>query len=459
MWQRVAESVISRRVFPLFAWGLAFHSLIIAALYGLFRLPEGLVRQIAAWKEILLAIVLAIVCIRAVIGKSEKTQVTWADFWILALFLTAICYLFTANPLLNAELPVQAQVMGVRDAVYFMLIYFVGRATPDLIESESGARRLFMLILVTCIIGIVERIFVSPEMLVAVGVASYFQDFLGVSAFTTGNEYGLPLNYWTFIAGRPFRRAGSVYLSGQGFAVPFLLFFPIATSYVFWRAKRIPMQVFGYLIICTALLMTLTRMTIMISVIQLVLFVVLMKRPEWAVAGISVMGLLFVAAFIMIPGFPTFIWQTLSWQEGSSVSHMNDWLRGATAFFERPWGWGLGTADQTAVRAGLKYITGDNLFLKYGVEMGVVGLLLLILVLHSIGQTGLTLFRSAQDESRQRMGIVLWLATVGIAINGITAVVFNSITLGWMYFWIAGSGVTAAQSLLRSRNVRESDDA
>lgn len=454
----MAESVLSRRVFPIFAWGLAFHSLIIAALYGLFRLPEGLVRQIAAWKEVLLAIVLAIVCIRAVIGKSEKTQVTWADFWILALFLTAICYLFTANPLLNAALPVQAQVMGVRDAVYFMLIYFVGRATPELIESESGARRLFMLILVTCIIGIIERIFVSPEMLVAVGVASYFQDFLGVSAFTTGNEYGLPLNYWTFIAGRPFRRAGSVYLSGQGFAVPFLLFFPIATSYVFWRAKRIPMQVFGYLIICTALLLTLTRMTIMIAAIQLVLFVVLMKRPEWAVAGISVMGLLFVAAFIMIPGFPTFVWQTLSWQEGSSVSHMNDWLRGATAFFERPWGWGLGTADQTAVRAGLKYITGDNLFLKYGVEMGVVGLLLLILVLYSIGQTGLTLFRSAQDESSQRMGIVLWLASVGIAINGITAVVFNSITLGWIYFWIAGSGVTAAQSLLRSGNVRESDD-
>ncbi len=140
------------------------------------------------------------------------------------------------------------------------------------------------------------------------------------------------------------------------------------------------------------------------------------------------------------------------------MSHLNDWLRGATAFFERPWGWGLGTADQTAVRAGLKYIAGDNLFLKYGVEMGVAGLLLLILVLYSIGQTGLTLLRSAQDESRQRMGIVLWLASVGIAINGITAVVFNSITLGWVYFWIAGSGVTALQSLLRSGNTRGSDD-
>jgi hypothetical protein len=331
-----------------------------------------------------------------------------------------------------------------------MLIYFVGRSTPELIESENGARRLFILVVVTCVIGILERILVSPEMLVALGVASYFQNFLGVSAFTTGNEYGLPLNYWTFIAGRPFRRAGSVYLSGQGFAVPFLLFFPLATSYVFWRAKKIPLHVFAYALVCIALLMTLTRMTILIAIIQLVLFVLLMKRPEWAVAGISILGLVFVGAFVLIPGFPTFVWQTLSWQEGSSVSHVNDWLRGASAFFERPWGWGLGTADQTAVRAGLQYITGDNLFLKYGVEMGAIGLLLLIMVLYTLGQTGLRLFRYAEDESRRRMGIVIWLTSIGIAINGITAVVFNSITLGWLFFWIAGAGVSAAQSLMRS---------
>lgn len=406
----------------------------------------------------LLAILLVAVVFRAISGRREKTEVAWTDFWVLALFFTAIIYLLTANPFFNAELPIEAQLMGVRDAVYFMLIYFVGRATPEVVESEAGARRLFYLVVATCIIGIIERLVVSPEMLVALGVASYFQNFLGVSAFTTGNEYGLPLNYWTFIAGRPFRRAGSVYLSGQGFAVPFLLFFPLATSYVFWRVKRIPLQVFAYLIICTALLMTLTRMTILIAFIQLVLFVILMKRPEWAVAGVSMLGLVFVAAFILIPGFPTFVWQTLSWQEGSSVSHMNDWLRGAAAFFERPWGWGLGTADQTAVRAGLKYIAGDNLFLKYGIEMGVIGLLLLILVLYSIGQTGFKLFQYAEDDARRRMGIVIWLTSIGIAINGVTAVVFNSITLGWLFFWIAGAGVSAAQTLMR-RPVNRADTA
>jgi hypothetical protein len=45
------------------------------------------------------------------------------------------------------------------------------------------------------------------------------------------------------------------------------------------------------------------------------------------------------------------------------------------------------------------------------------------------------------------MGITIWLATIGILINGMTAVVFNSITLGWLYFWLAGSVVTRAQQV------------
>jgi hypothetical protein len=43
------------------------------------------------------------------------------------------------------------------------------------------------------------------------------------------------------------------------------------------------------------------------------------------------------------------------------------------------------------------------------------------------------------------MGMTLWLAAVGIAINGITAVVFNSITLGWLFFWLAGAVVTVSE--------------
>lgn len=441
------RSFLSRTVFPLFAWGLVFHSLMIAVLFGALGLPENVARAIAAWKEVGLAILIVVVILRSLTGHGPRNAIAWPDLWIGALMATAILFLLTENLWLRFNLPAAAEFLGIRDAVFFMLAYFVGRATPELASDEKTMRGLFVLLLVTCIIGIVERLVVSPQMLVAIGVASYYQDFLGVAAFTTGNEFGLPLNYWAGIGGHLFRRAGSVYLSGQGFAIPFLLFFPLATAWVFLRPKRSAAQIASYTMISVALLFTLTRMTILVALIQLVLFVSLRKRPEWAVAGLALGTMVFTAAFILIPGFPTFVWHTLSLQESSSASHMNDWVNGMAAFAQNPWGSGLGTTDQTAVRAGLKHITGDNMYLKYGVEMGVAGLALFVATVTSIGSSAMRLYRRGQTLAQRRMGMTIWLATVGIAINGITAVVFNSIALGWLFFWLAGAAVTVAARL------------
>lgn len=434
-------------MFPLFAWGLAFHSLIMAALFGWFGLPEQVVRAVAAWKEIALAVLVVVVILRAVTGRGNENIVTWADLWVGGLMATAVLFLLTENLWLRFNLPQHAEFLGIRDAVYFMLAYFIGRATPELASDEKTMRMLFVLIVVTCTIGVVERFLVSPEMLVGLGVASYFQDFLGVSAFTGGNEYGLPGNYWTMIGGKLIRRAGSVYLSGQGFAIPFLLFFPLAMSWVFMGAARSPRKVIAFAIVSAGLILTLTRMTLLIALIQLVLFVAVKKRPEWAVAGLAIASTMFVAAFVTIPGFPTFVWHTLSWQEGSSVSHLNDWIAGVAVFLQNPWGSGLGTTDQTAVRAGLAPLTGDNLYLKYAVELGVAGLTFFILILSALGHAAMQLYRQGSTIGQQRMGMTLWLASVGIAINSITAAVFNSITLSWIFFWLAGAAVTVAQSL------------
>ena len=441
------RSFLSGRVFPAFAWGLSLHSLVIAALFGLFALPETGVRAIAAWKEVGLAMLLVYVALRALTGRGPKNVIAWPDVWIGGLMMTAVLFLLTENLWLRFNLPPTAEYLGIRDAVYFMLIYFVGRATPDLVTDERTMRTLFRLLVITSAIGIAEWLFVSPDMLVALGVAAYFQDFLGVSAFTLGNEYGLPVNYWTSLGGHFFRRAGSVYLSGQGFAVPFLLLFPIATAWVFLREHKTKLMLAGYLICVAGLLLTLTRTTIFVALIQVTLLVSMRRKPEWAVAGLTMAGAVFIAAFILLPGFPTFVWETFSWQEGSSVSHSNDWASGLASMAQHPWGSGLGTADQTAVRAGLEHITGDNLYLKYGVELGLAGLALLIFILSGIGSAAMDLYRRGSAIAERRMGMALWLATIGIAINGMTAVVFNSVTLGWLFFWLAGAAVSAAQRL------------
>ena len=450
----MSSSAFSRRIFPLLAWALAFHSLVIALLFGWFGLPETLVRAVAAWKEIALVLLLLTVMLRAVSGHGPGVALTWTDFWVGGLVLVAVVYFAGENLWLRANVPLKAELLGFRQAVFFMLIYFVGRATPELADDDRVMRRLFALILVTSVIGILERFLLPLEGLVALGVTEYFQDFLGASAMTAGNEYGLPTNYFAYLGNTAIRRAGSVYLNGQAFAAPFLLFFPIATAWVFGRTKRSSWQIMGYIIICIALMLTLTRMTIIAAIIQLVLFVLLRRKPEWAVAGIALAGMGFLLLLVLVPGFPSYVLKTIGGQETSTASHLSDIAGGAMAFFEKPWGAGLGVADASATRAGLEHLTGDNLYLKYAVEMGVFGISLLVLIFAAFMGHALNLFRWGVTESQRRMGAAIWLATIGLAINGMTAVVFNSITLGWLLFWLAGSVVSQSQHLTGLEHAR-----
>jgi hypothetical protein len=440
----VQRSALTRIAFPLLAWGLAFHSLVIAILFGPLQLPEAIVRDIAAWKEVALVLLVAVVLFRAISSRGPAVPLVWTDFWIGSLVGLALVYLVAGTLLLGSHVPLNTQLLGLRQAVFFMLLYFVGRSTPDLVD-DSTMRKIFILVIVTCILGLLERFLVPPVGLVALGVAAYFQDFLGASAMTGGNDFGLPLNYWAGIGGHTVRRVGSVYLGGQGFAVPFILFFPIVTAWVFWRPKRSILQVAAYALICTALLLSITRMTIIVAMIQCLFLILLRKKPEWAVAGLAFTTMLFLAAIVLVPGFPTYVLHTLSGQEASTAGHLSDWSNGAVAFIERPWGFGLGTADQTATRAGLAHITGDNLYLAYAVQMGLAGVTLLLLALGSITGHALNLFHRAENETQRRMGAAIWLATIGLMINGMTAVVFSSITFGWLFFWLAGAVVSMSQ--------------
>ena len=440
------RSALTRIAFPVLAWGLAFHSLVIAILFGPLRFPEGTVRIIAGWKDVALLLLVFIVLARAISGRGPSVSLTWTDFWIGGLFAVAIVYLVAGTILLGSHVPLSIQLLGLRQAVFFMLLYFVGRATPDLVD-DATMRTIFVLVIVTCILGILERFLVPPIGLVALGVAAYFNDFLGASAMTVGNDWGLPTNYWAVLGGHQVRRAGSVYLSGQGFAVPFILFFPMVTTWVFWRPKRSVWQILAYALICVALLLTITRMTILVAMLECLLLILMRRRPEWAVAGLALSTMAFLAAMVLVPGFPNYVLHTLSGQEASTAGHLTDWSNGALAFIEQPWGFGLGTADQTATRAGLAHITGDNLYLTYAVQMGLAGFVLLVLALGSITGHALNLFHRAQNETQERMGATIWVATIGLMINGMTAVVFSSITFGWLFFWLAGAVVTMSQKV------------
>ena len=439
------KTFLSRVALPAFSWGLPFHSLLVAVLFGGFGLSATTVRGLAAWKEITVVGLVIFVMMRAATGRGPRVAISWIDLAVASLLTIAGAFFIGGRVLLQIELPPGAELYGLRDIAFFLLLYFVGRASPEIADDPSTMRRLYIILVLTCAIAIVERIFVTPDMLVLLGVASYFQDFLNVSAFTVGNDYGLPMNYWSRIGGVEVQRAGSIYLSSQGFAVPFLILLPVATAWVFGRKRITPSMKIEYAIIWLGLLLSITRMTIIVCTIQLVLVILMLRKPEWAVAGLIVGAVAIVASMFIVPGLPGFVWETLTWQTGSSTSHVKDWSKGFTAFFEHPWGAGLGTTDQSAVRFGIEPLTADNGYFKYAVELGIQGLIALLLVFTGILVTSYKVARYASTQNRRLLGTVVLFTTIGVLLNATTGVVFNALVLSYLYFWFAGAIVTVAQ--------------
>src|SRR5712671_676642 len=102
------RSVLSRIVFPVFAWGLVFHSLLIAVLFGAVGISENAARAIAAWKEAALVLLVLFVILRTLTGRGPRNTIGWPDLWIGGLMATALLYLLTENLWLRFNLPAAA---------------------------------------------------------------------------------------------------------------------------------------------------------------------------------------------------------------------------------------------------------------------------------------------------------------------------------------------------------------
>ena len=344
------------------------------------------------------------------------------------------------------SVPPLAAFLGIRDAAFFVLFYFIGRGTPEIANDEKALKRLFVVLLVVSVVALLEQIFVTPKMLVGLGVASYINDFLGTPQGTAGNVFGLPDNYWSMMGGHMVRRSGSVFLSGQGFATPFVVLLPAATAWVFARTEAPSRWMrLGYALVWAGLIVSFTRGAIAVCALQTLLVLLYVRRATSAAIAAAGAVVIVVAAVLVFPSLATFIFETLTWQTGSSASHLKDWTAGVTAFFEQPWGWGLGTTDQTAQRAGLIPITYDNLYLKYAVEMGVLGVGVLIATLVAFMATGVRLLRAGTTDTQRGIGMMVALAALGIGLDGVTGALFNNPIVAYLFFWYAGTAVTLAQ--------------
>jgi hypothetical protein len=432
---------------------LAVHIAVIAMLYGVVGVSTDTLRAMAAWKEAVAVMLFLFVALRSPLGFGPRTPVTSTDTTLGALLGLATIFLVGSHTILDVRPSLTGQLYGFRDAVFFFALYYVGRATPELLDDPRTLRRLMWVGVFTSVVAVFEILYVTPEMLVAIGVSAYFNEFLDIGETTQGNRYGLPDNYWSYVGGEPVRRAGSTFLTSQGFAIPFLIILAVVTWRIFADDRRGKFGwIVAYVTLWGGLLLSITRMTTIACAIQILAALTLRKRAGLLMAVLMGGTVAVIVAGIAKPSFGTFVWQTLSGQTGSNASHAKDLANGIDALLTRPWGWGLGTADQTALRNGLEPLTFDNMYLKYADELGILGVGLLVATMGTIFASARSLALNGETPERRWAGGVVCLATIGMFVNGGTSNVFNSPWLAYVYCWLSGAVVTAAYRL----KVRES---
>ncbi|MEO7425754.1 MAG: O-antigen ligase family protein [Fibrobacteria bacterium] len=393
---------------------LPFHILLMVFLFGFLGLPAGVVRTLASWKEGAVCFLILAILFGMVLDGKKVFYAEAADLFAMAFLLQIFVYVIIA-PYLGSEVQIVGRLYGLRDSGMLFACYFLGRAiAPSFDELERLLKWILIVGGITSALGLAEWIFLPQKFWVALGVANYFSDFLGVD-FTGGDArgQGLPANFWTQMGSLGYvRRSVSVYMSSQGFAVSFLVIIPVSVYFLLYKTEQNRRNVAMVLLNSAALLATITRTSIIACVLGFFAMAHFGRKSLWLKRGylgilaIAILGVVFSSGVRML------IVQTLTWKSDSSVTHLNSWSHSLPKIMTAPiLGHGLSEAGVNGVRFGGHGVGEESVYLRMLGETGAVGFILFFgfWIANMLGQNLIRI-------KGERRGIVNGLSSLSIAI-------------------------------------------
>lgn len=441
---------------------LPFHSLLVTVLFVQVGLPVSVAKAISAWKEALLLAAVLVMLLRLPFRRLPL-RLTVVDGIATTWICLILFYLVFQNVFLTEDISLSARLYGARDWLLFLLPYWIGRLV---FVQQKNVSRIFKFILfvgiVTSLIGIFEYLFIPVEWHVRLGVPRYYAELLNLKY--PAYLLGLPENYWVGTAGFGLiRRAVSTFLSSQGFAIPFLVIWPVVMYNHFGKRSMLPSRHTKsrlVMIMCfVALLLTITRMTIVACLLQSFLFLWFMGLLKKIVYIGLVLLLVFSIILVCVPPIREYLVLTITLRDSSGMTRPSQWIGGIRTLIEHPLGLGLGTTGQSGVRFGAGGAGQEAGYFMITGALGLPGLLLFIgWFFGIIGYSYRGYYKYKGD--RRAIAMVVILTAVGILINNLTAPPNQSPFLVYTFSWLAGLSVqqTTLYSFLAKEDENTSTD-
>jgi len=382
-------SDLGRGAFVVLVVGLALHNAAMAQLWDL-GVRGDLLDGVAAWKEVLLAVAVAVLAWRV----RDRVTVATLDLLAIVYTLAVVAYALVPQDVLGGDATARGELLALRHHLLPVGGYVLGRLIGTIRRDTSWLGAALVLTAAgIAFLGLLDLAVVSLSAWRDSGVPSWYREQLGL-------EYrglsGLPEN-WVYNTGdeeNPIRRLVSTFLSPLASAYAFV----IALIYVVSRPLRWWWALVAALLY-VGLLYTHTRAAFAALAVGLVLLGVLQRRLAPVVLGVAsvVLAAGFLAAYPSIGPSTSYTSEELEFlrqnaaqdpgessdpfspAESSASSHLENLRDGIEAVFEHPQGYGLGNAGVVAKRTGVEIRAGESTYTELGVDTGVAGMVAFVL--------------------------------------------------------------------------------
>ena len=298
------------------------------------------------------------------------------------------------------------------------ILYFFGRNTDFNFKNWNLVVKLLIgLTLFSFVIALIESI-----------VGTHLHSFLVYSNFNlVVNDIDPQGNYglnWSFESQGARPRYASFFADPLEFSATLLLFSSLAIwSFIHSSYKQNKFLFFTLiLVIIFSFLLAFSRASMFSGILLLIFGLYLSRnyRIIFYMFFIVSVGLVYLYYF-SDEELRFFIQDTLTFQNTSSLGHLVEWIEGIISIYENPFGVGLAmSGNASGVDQSIK-IGGENQFLIYGVQMGIISLVLYLLILIKAIYNSASLYIKSIDYNHKSIGFITSLTKFGLLIPLFTA--------------------------------------
>ena len=334
----------------------------------------------------------------------------------LIITFLALVLVYLIIPLGEANLI--SKIIYAKNIFLIGILYFFGRNTDFNFKNWNIVIKLLVfLTLLSFIIALLETV-----------AGTHLHSFLGYSNYNlVVNDIDPQGNYglnWSFESQGAKPRYASFFADPLEFSASLLLFFSLVLwLFIHSKYKQNKLLFFSLiLVIIFSFLFAFSRASMFSGILVLVFGLYLSRNYK----SIFYMFLIVLVGFIYVYNFSDeelrfFIQDTLTFQNTSSLGHLVEWIEGIISIYENPFGVGLAmSGNASGVDQSIK-IGGENQFLIYGVQMGIISLALYLLILIKAIFNSAILYLKSEDYNHKSIGFVTSLTKLGLLIPLLTA--------------------------------------